>query len=219
VSHRIKRGTRPAWPGLTGERGGFRRPAIRENEVQRAISGLVIHLADRLPWLIPGLIVALPLAAVISAPLARGLRASRFVGWLLAFSVGVILASTLTPLACNCPSGLDIASRCDLVRVTPAPFTDYLGPTDAAANVLLFLPLGFAVALIPRSRRGAAILVATACLPVAIEVTQLVVTTLHRGCESADVVDNLLGLVAGLALGLVTGTVLRLRRPAAQPDG
>jgi hypothetical protein len=38
-------------------------------------------------------------------------------------------------------------------------------------------------------------------LPFAIEATQLVVTSLDRACQSADVSDNL----TGLALGVVAG--------------
>ena len=58
------------------------------------------------------------------------------------------------------------------------------------------------------------VVVAAIALPFAIEATQLLVPLLGRGCESADVVDNLIGLAIGLAIGLVAGWLLPgVRRP------
>ena len=44
-------------------------------------------------------------------------------------------------------------------------------------------------------------------LPFAIEITQLLVHVLGRGCQSTDLIDNLTGLVLGLAAGAVIGRV------------
>ncbi len=66
-----------------------------------------------------------------------------------------------------------------------------------------FIPLGFAIALVPRSCRKAVVLAAAVALPFVIETTQLVVVALDRACQSADVVDNLTGLLVGLVAGAV----------------
>ncbi len=60
-----------------------------------------------------------------------------------------------------------------------------------------------------RRQHRAALAAAAAVLPVAIEVTQAVVVPLGRACQGGDVFDNLAGLVAGLALGLVIGSIGR----------
>ena len=88
---------------------------------------------------------------------------------------------------------------------------DLLRLDEASLNVLLFVPLGVSIALLPRSRLKAAIVVVAIALPFAIEAAQLVVLWLDRACESADVVDNLTGLAIGLGGGIVA------RRLAAGP--
>jgi len=67
------------------------------------------------------------------------------------------------------------------------------------------VPLGVVIGLLPCSRRKAALLVAAVALPFVVEGLQLVVTALDRACESADVADNLTGLVLGVALGSLAG--------------
>jgi glycopeptide antibiotics resistance protein len=79
-------------------------------------------------------------------------------------------------------------------------------------NVLLFIPLGAAIAFVPRSRRKVLLVAGGLTVPFVIEGLQLLVPALGRGCESADVFDNLLGLVIGLVLGAVTAWLLRDRR-------
>jgi glycopeptide antibiotics resistance protein len=76
---------------------------------------------------------------------------------------------------------------------------------DALGNILMFIPLGVTISLVPGSRRKAAIVVAAIALPFAIETIQLLLPALDRACESADVVDNLTGLVIGLGGGSVAG--------------
>ena len=76
----------------------------------------------------------------------------------------------------------------------------------SSLNVALFIPLGIAIGLVHVSRPWAALTFAAIALPFAIEAIQLVAPILDRGCQSADVVDNL----TGLALGLLIGTGLRI---------
>ncbi len=58
-------------------------------------------------------------------------------------------------------------------------------------------------------------------LPVAIETTQLVIPALERGCQSADVFDNLTGLVIGLVLGTLARllTAALFGTPSTDPQG
>ena len=129
---------------------------------------------------------------------------------LLILSVGVILAATLTPGREALEHASDIGGRCDLGRLTPASPREYLRFGSAGLNVLLFMPLGFVVALLPRSRRTAGIAIAAIALPFTVEAVQLLATFLGRACQSADVVDNLLGLAGGAVLGaaaVITGLI------------
>jgi hypothetical protein len=50
---------------------------------------------------------------------------------------------------------------------------------------------------------------AALAMPFVVELTQSFVTSLGRGCESADIIDNL----TGLCLGFGVGTVLRWAGP------
>ena len=58
-----------------------------------------------------------------------------------------------------------------------------------------------------RSPATARVLVAVLALPLAIEAIQSLLPMLGRGCQSRDVVDNLLGLGIGLALGVLLSVV------------
>ena len=164
---------------------------------------IVIPFAESYPWLLPGAILALVAGIVASRPLARWLGVTRLVAGVMIVTVGVILAATLTPPGCTCASGLVAGRSCDLSRIgfpTPA---ELFAPTDVLGNVIGFIPLGFAIALVPRSRRKVAVLAAAIALPFAIEAIQLVVIPLGRACQSGDVIDNLTGLFLGLAAGTV----------------
>ena len=167
----------------------------------------------QLPWLIPGCLVALVVSTLASGRTAHWLGCSRPLAWLLLMSLGVILAGTLTPLAAGSALERSHPGSCDLSRVGPPSLLQLQGPGDALGNILMFVPLGFVIAVLPRSRRKAAVLLCAAALPFVIEVTQLLLLPLGRACESADVVDNLTGLVIGLAAGaVVSGLALPIRR-------
>jgi glycopeptide antibiotics resistance protein len=96
-----------------------------------------------------------------------------------------------------------------------APLSELLRFNDASLNVLLFMPLGVSIGLMPRSRLKVIVFVAAIALPFAIETTQMLLPLLDRSCESADVIDNLTGLVLGLAGGFAVGWLARSmdRRP------
>lgn len=174
----------------------------------------------RLPWFLPGAALSFILSIVASGVVGRALGVPRSLAWALVLSFGIILSATLTPLSEALAYGATGPTSCDLSRVWLAPLGYYLEAGDAGGNVLMFVPLGATIALIPRSRRRTAVFIGAILLPFAIETAQLLMPALDRACESADVVDNLAGLVLGLALGAGVGWLLRARRRGDRPhDG
>ena len=168
----------------------------------------MIWYVTPLPWLLPGSAVALVVSLVASGRVGRWLGVRRAIAGLMLLTLGVILSGTLTPLARDYVEDPESAGSCDLSRMRPASLSEVFGPTDVLGNILMFIPLGFAVGLVPGSRRKAAVIVGVVALPFTVELIQLVVTPLNRGCESADVVDNLTGLVIGLGAGFVVSRVV-----------
>ena len=137
--------------------------------------------------------------------MARILRARPAVAWLLLVSLGTIVAATLTPQLDALARGAQSSGRCDLGRLSLAPLSMYLRPNETSANVALFVPLGVALGLLPRGPRTYVCVAAALALPLVIETTQLLLPALQRGCQSADVVDNLAGLLLGLVIGVGCG--------------
>lgn len=160
-----------------------------------------------IPWLLPGLAASLVMAYLLSGPVRRTFRSGRFLSWTLIVSLGMILSATLTPSREAIDSGAAGARICDFSRIGLAQVQEYFQFGDTSLNVLLFFPFGAAIGLLPRSRRKTAIVVGAIALPFAIEATQLLVARLDRACESADVVDNLSGLMIGLAGGVMAGWI------------
>ncbi|HKG55901.1 MAG TPA: VanZ family protein [Candidatus Limnocylindrales bacterium] len=163
---------------------------------------------SNVPWFGPGLLLSMAAAIVLARPAARILRAPPIVAVLVVLSLGAIAAATLTPIA-----AIDrepgAARTCDLSNLAVLPIAELPTLDDRSLNVVLFVPLGIATGLVPLSRRRWTLALAMACLPFAIEATQLAVPVLNRGCESGDVVDNLTGLVAGYVAGYTGGVALR----------
>jgi hypothetical protein len=165
----------------------------------------VIPGVSPLPWLLPGIALAGVVSVVASGWVGRWLGVRRTVAGGLILGLGMILAGTLTPKRSALDHGTVGPTMCDLTRMGLASSADVLKFYDAGLNILLFIPLGFAIGLAPRSRRKVALVVGAVALPFAIETVQLVVPRLDRACESADVFDNLTGLAIGLAGGVVAG--------------
>jgi len=160
------------------------------------------------PWFVPGVVLALVLGAVAARPVARALSTRPAVAWLLVTSLGIALAATLTPTDTALTDGAISSGTCDLGRIGLAPWEELSVVSATSLNVLLFVPLGVAIGLLPPSRRRT-ILAAAVLLPLAIEAIQLLVPALDRICQSADIFDNLAGLAIGLVGGLVTRWVAR----------
>ena len=120
----------------------------------------------------------------------------------LIFSIGIILAATLTPLRGAIEAGTAGTGVCDFRRLSLAPIAEAMSLNDTSLNILLFVPLGLVLGRLPRTARTAGIVIASIALPFAIEAVQLEAAALARGCQSADVVDNLTGLVIGTVIGM-----------------
>lgn len=161
----------------------------------------------RLPWVVPGVLITLVLSVACSGVVARWMRLPRALGWLLLFSTGVILSGTLTPLGPDYRAGPDADRSCDFSRIGLAPLAEIAKPTDVLLNILMFIPLGFAISVAPWSFRKAAILLVALALPILIESIQLVVSPIARGCQTADVADNLTGLVIGFLAGVLASSI------------
>jgi VanZ family protein len=168
-------------------------------------------LAGVLPWFLPGLAITTVIALAVAGRVARRLCTVSWIAFLLVMSVGAVLAATIPPTADGFSGRPSLPGRCDFGRIGLAPLSQYLHLGDASLNVILFVPLGLAVGLLGRSTASARVLVAVLALPPAIEAVQSLAPMLGRGCQSRDVVDNLLGLGIGLALGVLL-SVFRARR-------
>ena len=157
------------------------------------------------PWFLPGVAIAIGVAVLARRRVARWFGTSELLGWALVFTVGLIVAATLTPLR-DGASVTRLASGCDFSRVGLAPPYMLRSLNDTSLNIVLFVPLGVVLGSLPTTRRKFVVIFGAAVLPIAIEASQLLATPLDRACQSADVIDNL----SGLLVGLVIGTVIRL---------
>lgn len=162
-----------------------------------------------IPLFLPGVALSVLMGFLLASRGSRPLRTHPAVVWLLIVSVGVIVAATLTPQREALATGAHSSGTCDMRRLGLAPLSIYLSVNETSANVVLFAPLGIAVALLPRGRRKYLCLVAALALPFLIETTQLLLPALARGCQVADVVDNLTGLILGLVVGVTCKAILR----------
>lgn len=148
------------------------------------------------------------IALAVADRVARRLRTESWIAFLLLMSVGAVLAATIPPDAGGFSGRPSAPGWCEFGRIGLAPLSQYLHFGDTSLNVILFVPLGLAIGLLGRSPR---VLVAVLAFPLAIEAFQSLLPMLGRGCQSRDVVDNLLGLGIGLALGMLL-SVVRSRR-------
>ena len=156
------------------------------------------------PGFLPGMVIAVVVGTLVRRPVARFLAMSEPSALVLVVSIGAVLSATLTPGA-EGPRSLMTTLECDTSRMGPAPLSAYLSFGTTSLNVLLFIPLGWAITRIGRPGARAAALVIAVILPIAIETIQLVATPLGRVCQVADVVDNLIGLALGIGAGLAVG--------------
>jgi hypothetical protein len=151
----------------------------------------------------PGVLVSTVVSGLLAARFAPRFGLHRAHLWLLLFSVGLIVSATLTPSREALRHGAVGLGTCDMSRIGFPTLSEFINLDDTAFNVLLFLPLGFAVGLLPRRRDRLSLALVGVLMPVAIELTQLVVVALDRACQSSDVFNNVTGMLIGLAVGWV----------------
>jgi hypothetical protein len=155
------------------------------------------------PWFLPGVVASVIVGYALRGRIARRLDVSEALGWALVVSIGAIVSATLTPLHVNPYSGGIGQVGCDFSRIRPATLHEILQFNDTILNIMLFIPLGGILAAVPGRRRKATLVAGAALMPILIELTQLVVRPLDRACQSADVVDNLMGLLIGFCIGAI----------------
>ncbi len=178
---------------------------------------MVLFIAT-VPWFLPGAAVAAGVALVAGGHLARSLRARRGLASLILLSMGMIVSATLTPNADALNYGAQGSRSCDVSRIGPASLATLTNLNDTSLNVILFAPLGISLALLPKSRRKLLLIGLASALPIATEFIQLEVVALDRSCQSADVADNLTGLLSGLTVGWAIGKILNGRTGIRMPD-
>ena len=154
-----------------------------------------------LPLFVPVMLVVTVLAIVGAGPVVRATGARRAVAVALVLAAGVVVAATLTPQSSALVDGEAGSGACNMGRLWPAAPWTYLVFGEVLGNVLLFMPLGVALALVPASAARNWLLLAAIASPFLVEAAQLLLPAFDRACESADVIDNLLGLGIGLLLG------------------
>ena len=147
--------------------------------------------------------------------LARALRSPPVVVFALELSLGFAVLATLTPTALALQAPVEAGGTCDLGRFGLPPLDELTSINDTSRNVALFVPFGLCLGLLSWTRRAASLVVLAYALPFVIELLQLLLPALGRGCQGADVVDNALGL----PIGLVTGILLRLAAGSRQGHG
>jgi hypothetical protein len=175
---------------------------------------LAAHLSFAVLPLIAIAIITTVVAALTVGPrVARWLGAADSVGALAVFGFGFVLTWTLLPDA-DALEGIASDGVCDTSRLGLIPLRQLTALNDASLNVALFIPLGVAVGLLPRTRHAAAIVAAALSLTFVVEGIQLIVTALGRGCQTADLFDNLLGLTIGVVIGLLLRSLWPARRDA-----
>jgi len=178
-------------------------------------------VAGQIPWVLPGVLAALGIWRLTGRRLARVLRVHPTVTFLMIVGFGVVASVTLTPLRDAIEVGYTGTGVCDLSRVWPLSPRLWWRISDETMNIAMFVPIGLSIGLVPRSFAKAVLVTGAVLLPFAIEWVQLVATVLARGCEAADVVDNLTGLLVGLTMAtVVTRVAVRVQaRPVGADQG
>lgn len=176
---------------------------------------MTIPALDALPWFLPGSMASVVVGFLARRRVGPALGSGQLLGWALIVSLGIVLAATLTPLnGAALESGGRVAG-CDFSRIGLPSAEDVASLGDTTLNILLLVPLGLCLGLLPRSTRKAILIAGAVVLPVVIETTQLLAVPIGRACQSADVVDNVGGLLIGLAVGAAAG---RLRSISGDSD-
>ena len=171
-----------------------------------AVVGTILDLVRNSPLLVPGVAIAL-IAGVALAPWASARTGlSPLLAGMLVFAFGAIVAITLTP---GSGEGFFGRSWCGGLRPPPRLGQLLSISSEHGLNVALFVPLGVLVGLIPRARPFALAALIAGAMPIVIEWIQYSVPRLDRICQTWDALENMIGLVIGLAAGVALAYALR----------
>ena len=162
------------------------------------------------PLFLPGFALWSLASIAISGRTARALDTSRPVALLLLVSLGFGLSATLSPTGEAMAGEALSGGTCDLTQMGLPPLSMLTRPNDVVLNIILFVPLGIALGLLPAVRRTFIIIALAFAVPLLIETLQLLLVDLGRGCESADVINNMLGIAVGIGMAVVARVGLRL---------
>jgi hypothetical protein len=156
-----------------------------------------VTIPETYPWFLPGVVASTIVAGLTGRRIGRALFVSPVLGFLLAAAVAVVVSATLLPGA---PGSVG-SGTCDMTRLGLPSWSEFVRPGEILFNILLFVPLGGIIGLLPASHHRLTVVLVAYASPVAIEVIQLVAVPLGRECQSGDVIDNLTGLTVGALAG------------------
>lgn len=150
------------------------------------------------PWARGSLLIVAIAAVALAVPVGKLLRSNAVIVGLLLAAFGAVLVFTLTPRA----RMYGVGGSCYLQFGKPTR-ADLLQPTDVSLNLLMLFPVGVLLTwLRPVIAVCCAFLIALV-LPVAIEFAQYKLVQLGRTCSFYDIETNVIGLLAGVAVGVV----------------
>jgi hypothetical protein len=177
-----------------------------------AVVGTILELIGNAPLLVPGVAIAVIAGVALAPAVASRTGLSPLLAGMLVFAVGAIVAITLTP---GSGSGFFGRSSCGGLFPTPRLYQLASLSSEHGLNVVLFVPLGVLIGLIPRARPFAVVALGAIAMPIVIEWIQYSVPRLDRICQTWDALENLIGLAIGLGLGVAIAFALRSVRRAA----
>ena len=165
------------------------------------MSRFLTEFFEAVPWFLPGIAVWTVASALLMPATARALRTRPPVALAITVSLGFVVLATLTPNAAGLAG--ETVHGCNLARVGLPPLSELTAINDTIRNIVLFMPLGFTLGLLPRTRRTTAVIGLALAAPFVIETLQLLLPSLGRGCQSADVIDNAIGLAIGIGAAIL----------------
>ncbi len=150
------------------------------------------------PWARGSLLLVIIISIVLAIPGAKLLRSNALIVGLLFAAYGAVLVFTLTPQS----RVYGVADTCSytLTRPTRSELTE---PTDISMNMLLLFPVGVLLTWLRPLIAVLAALFIALVTPFAVEYLQYAVARLGRTCSFYDIATNELGLLVGVAVGLV----------------
>ncbi|MFJ4986796.1 hypothetical protein ACIP9H_23700 [Streptomyces sp. NPDC088732] len=184
------------------------------------MSGQLVQVLRAMPLFWPGALLSSVAAGVCAPRVARRLGTGPVTAFCLVLALGGIAVTTLLADITTDPNAMRrFGAGTFATDWTPPGPADLAGFNQRSLNVLLFAPLGLAVARTRPARRAVGLAAAAAVLPFVIEAVQYEVVWLMRAADAQDIVDNLCGLLAGLLVGTVTRPLVRrTSRLPAPPD-